>query len=145
MPADVSRAFVDTNVLLYAYDRSAGSQHDRAASLVGQLGADRRGAVSVQVLQEFYVNATRKIEQRLDHETAVARLRALSCWSVHAPSAGDVLTAAGLATTAKLSFWDAMIVTSAQALGCETLWSEDLNDRQRIGGVTVRSPFRDAA
>lgn len=134
--------FVDTNVLLYAYDSSAGSRHDRAAKLVGELGAGRRGATSIQVLQEFYVNATRKIAKPLDHEIARNRIRALSRWPVHVPHPPDVVAAAELAENRQLSFWDAMIIHSASALGCAVVWSEDLNDGQKIAGVTVRNPFR---
>lgn len=134
--------FIDTNVLLYAYDSSAGSRHERAAALVGELGAGRRGAISVQVLQEFYVNATRKIAKPLDHERALGRIRALSRWVVHIPHPSDVVAAAELAEESRLSFWDAMIVHSASALGCAVVWSEDLNDGQQIAGVTVRNPFR---
>lgn len=134
--------FVDTNVLLYAYDASAGARHERAAELVGALGTDRRGALSIQVLQEFYVNATRKIAAPLDPDAAMDRVRVLSRWTVHAPQAGDVLSAAQLARTNRVSFWDAMIIRSAVALGCSTIWSEDLNDGQEIAGVLVRHPFR---
>lgn len=133
--------FVDTNVLLYAYDRSAGSRHERAAQLVGDLGAQRRGAISVQVLQEFYVNATRKIAEPLSHDLALQRLRILCRWPLHVPRAHDVTRAAELSRTAQLSFWDAMIIRSASAIGCTTVWSEDLNHEQRIADVTVRNPF----
>ncbi|MGH3664836.1 MAG: PIN domain-containing protein [Egibacteraceae bacterium] len=143
MPADSALEFVDTNVLLYAYDAAAGERHQRAAQLVGQLGAKRRGALSVQVLQEFYVNATRKIEQPLDHGTAVGRVRTLSRWPTHAPKGPDVIAAAELAARVRLSFWDAMFLRSAAVLGCPTLWSEDLGDGQRVDDVVVRNPFLD--
>lgn len=141
MSVEDGLAFVDTNVVLYAYDASAGERHKRAAELVGDLGERRKGAVSVQVLQEFYVNATRKIAKPLDHAAALGRLRVLSRWPVHAPSAHDVLAAAALARDAQLSFWDAMIIRSAAALSCRVLWSEDLNEGQQIEGVTIRNPF----
>jgi predicted nucleic acid-binding protein len=134
--------FVDANVLLYAYDLSAGDRHERAARLVGALGAGRRGALSVQVLQEFYVNATRKIAAPLGPDAAMDRVRVLSRWTVHAPQAADVVGAAQLARTSQLSFWNAMIIRSAAALGCTTMWSENLNDDQEIAGVLVRNPFQ---
>ena len=141
MPGTEALEFVDTNVLLYAYDGSAGQRHDVAATLVGRLGARRKAAISIQVLQEFYVNATRKIAQPLSHDLAVERLRVLSRWPVHAPTTGDVLAAARLRHDAQLSFWDAMIVRSAVVLGCAVLWSEDLTHDQSIEGVRVRDPF----
>ncbi|MCL2787358.1 MAG: PIN domain-containing protein [Micrococcales bacterium] len=135
------RAFVDTNVLLYAYDPSAGDRHVIAADLVEELALARCGVVSVQVLQEFYVNAVSKIATPLTPEQAQARIRALSLWPVHSPMADDVLAAAQLARGHQVSFWDAMILHSAAAMGCQTLWTEDLNSTQRVGSVTVRNPF----
>ncbi len=94
------------------------------------------------MLQEFYVNVTRKIAEPLSHDVALARVRVLSRWQVHVPHAPDVAGAAELAQTSQLSFWDAMIIRSAGALGCATMWSEDLNHGQGIAGVVVRNPFR---
>lgn len=134
--------FVDTNVLLYAYDRSAGDRHERARQLVGHLGRSRRGALSVQVLQEFYVNAVLKIAQPLTPAQARERLLVLGRWATHSPLARDVVAAAGLSQEHRLSFWDAMIVRSASELGCSRLWTEDLNHGQTIAGVEVLDPFR---
>lgn len=133
--------FVDTNVLLYAYDNTAGDRHDAARDLVSRLGRDRTGAVSVQVLQEFYVNATRKIAVPLAAAAARERVRILSRWATHAPMAADVIAAAELAEATRISFWDAMIVRSASQMRCRTLWSEDLNSGQQISGVRVINPF----
>ncbi len=143
MTAEDAPSFLDTNILLYAYDASAGERHDQAARLVGDLAAQRRAATSVQVLQEFYVNATRKIAEPLAPQTALERIRLFSRWPTHAPTAQDVFTAASLAQEVRLSFWGAMVVHSAAELGCAVLWSEDLNAGQRISGVHVRSPFAD--
>lgn len=134
-------SFIDTNVLLYAYDASAGQRHEQAAALVGELGARRRAAISIQVLQEFYVNAVRKIAHPLTHAVAVDRLRVLSHWPTHTPNARDVIAATQLGQDAQLSFWDAMIIRSAAELGAAMVWSEDLNDGQLIMGVQVRNPF----
>lgn len=143
MRAERDLEFVDTNVLLYAYDRGTQARHDTAAQLVGDLGASQRGAISIQVLQEFYVNATRKIAEPLAHDVALGRVRILSHWPLHVPHIVDVLSAAELAQANRLSFWDAMIVHSAGVLGCTTVWSEDLDHGQQINGVTIRNPFRD--
>lgn len=133
--------FVDTNVLLYAYDASAGDRHTRARELVGHLGRERRGALSVQVLQEFYVNATRKIAVPLTPEVALERLRVLSRWRTHSPLPHDVIVAAEIANEHQLSLWDAMVIRSASELGCSTLWTEDLNPGQKVAGVTITNPF----
>ncbi|MDR1767112.1 MAG: PIN domain-containing protein [Propionibacteriaceae bacterium] len=137
----MSLEFVDTNILLYAYDPSAAAKHNAARDLLARLVGEHSAAVSVQILQEFYVNATRKIAVPLTHEDALARLRVFSQWPTHSPSAADVQAAAELSAQHQLSFWDAMVVKSASALGCQTLWSEDLNPGQTIAGVTIQDPF----
>lgn len=137
----MSLEFVDTNVLLYAYDSSAGDRHERARALVGTLGRERRGALSVQVLQEFYVNAVGKIAVPLSSDAALVRVRRLSRWTIHTPFPNDVISAAQLAERHRLSFWDAMIMHSAAELSCTRLWTEDLNDGQVIGGVAITNPF----
>jgi predicted nucleic acid-binding protein len=133
--------FVDSNVLLYLHDVTAGEKHRVAKDLVKHVTVHRKGATSIQVMQEFYTNATRKLDRPLPADRARSQIRALALWPTHNPNPADVLAATGLAETAQLSFWDAMILTSAAALGCTMLWSEDLNNGQAIGGVTVRNPF----
>ena len=137
----MSLEFVDTNLLLYAYDVNAGDRHQQARTLVGRLGRMRKGALSVQVLQEFYVNVVRKISVPLSPAIARERVGILGLWPTHAPAVQDVLTAIDVAEQDQISFWDAMIVRSASALGCEILWSEDLKDGQIINGVQVMNPF----
>lgn len=133
--------FVDTNVLLYAYDATAGARHEAAVALLDRLWKEQAGALSVQVLQEFFVNVTRNVAVPLAPEQATARLRSLARWRVHSPLADDVIAAAAWSARHQLSFWDAMIVRSAAELRCATLWSEDLNDGRAIEGVQVRNPF----
>ena len=138
----MSPQFIDTNVLLYAYDPT-DDRHARASDLVLRLARARQAAISVQVMQEFYVNATRKIAQPLTFEQATARLEAFSRWFVYSPLPGDVIAAARLGQRYQLSFWDAMVVLAATRLKCDTLWSEDLNAGQVIEAVTIRNPFSD--
>ncbi len=133
--------FVDTNVFLYAYDPSAGERSTTARALVSRLGRARTGALSVQVLQEFYVNAVVKIAQPLTPAEGRERVRNLSRWRTHVPTADDVIAAASISEERQLSFWDAMIVRSAAEVGCSTLWTEDLNDGQLIEGVRIANPF----
>ena len=137
----MSLQFVDTNILLYAYDASAGERHEVARELVSDLGRSRRGAISVQVLQEFYVNATRKVAKPLSPQQAQRRVETLGRWTVHSPVASDVQAAGLLSQRHQLSFWDAMIVLSAERLGCDTLLTEDLNEGQSIGTVLIANPF----
>ncbi len=137
-----NRRFVDTNVLVYAHDDSAGGKRDQARALVEQLWQSRDGCLSVQVLQEFFVTVTRKIAKPLDAETAKEIIADLSRWYVHVPAADDVLAAIGIHQRAGISFWDAMIVRSAAEIGCSVLYSEDLNASQEYSGVRVENPFQ---
>jgi predicted nucleic acid-binding protein len=140
--SDVSRLqFVDTNVLIYAHDRSSGPKHQRAKALIQELWDSGGGCLSIRVLQEFYVNVTRKVVQPLTPESAAQIIGDLSVWSVHCPHIDDVLYAIRLQNRFQLSFWDAMIVASALQLGCQVLWSEDLNPTQVYEQLSVVNPF----
>lgn len=141
MSAEISYQFVDTNVLVYAHDISAGEKHIQAKVLVQELWESGGGCISVQVLQEFYVTVTRKVAAPMPLEDAERIVRNLSFWRVHSPQAGDVLGAIGLQQRYLLSFWDAMILWSAAQLGCRTLWSEDLNPGQVYESTQILNPF----
>ncbi len=137
-----ARAFVDTNVFVYAYQISTDERSARAGELLAELGRDRRGVVSIQVLKEFYVTMMRKARfAEATADGAFARLQMLSRWPVHSPIAEDVVAAASLAAEAQLSLWDAMIVRSAERMGCSVLWTEDLTHGRIIAGVAIRNPF----
>ena len=133
--------FVDTNILIYAHDVSAGQKHDRAQQLIRDLWQSGQGCLSIQVLQEFYVNVTQKVTQPLSAEIAAQIIADLSVWEVHCPRVEDVLDAVRLQKRYQISFWDAMILASAAQLGCQILWSEDLNPGQVYDQVEVQSPF----
>ena len=139
--AGTATIFVDTNVLLYAFDTSAAKKRSQALDLLRDLWRSGTGCLSVQVLQEFYVNATRKLPNPLSQETAKRIVATLSRWEFHAPKAEDVLAAIDLQQAAQISFWDAMVVRSAGMLGCRTLYSEDLNAGQTLAGVAIVNPF----
>ena len=133
--------FLDTNILVYAHDRSAGARQVRAEELIRELWESGTGCLSIQVLQEFYVAATRKVSKPVSSEKAVQIIAELSVWHVHRPGPADVLDAIRLQQRYQISFWDAMIITSAVQMGCRTVWSEDLNPGQDYGGTRVVSPF----
>lgn len=135
-------SFVDTNILLYAEDRDAKGKHPLARDLILQLWDDRDGVVSVQVLQEFYVNATRKLKKPLTNPKALEIVEQYLTWTV-VENTGALLTSAiRLQTKAQLSFWDAMVVQAAIETGCERLYSEDLNHGQRFGSLVILNPFK---
>lgn len=130
--------FVDTNIVLYAFDNTSRKQ-GQAQSLLSALWGANSGCLSIQVLQESYVNLSRKLG--LSPAEALEVLRSFSAWRVFSPTAEDVFEAVLLQQASRISFWDAMIVLAASRLGCATLWSEDLNAGQTMLGVTVRNPF----
>ena len=141
MSAEPPHEFVDANVLVYAFDASAGKKKVAAEQLLAQLWEAGTGCLSVQVLQEFFVTVTGKVAKPLSVEEAADRIREFGAWKVFAPGPNDVLRAIALHKQAKVSFWDAMVVHAAAELGCDVLWTEDLNDGQVIGGVRIRDPF----
>ena len=133
--------FVDTNILVYACDLSAGNKHTIAAQLLEHWWENGNGCISIQVLQEFFVTVTRKIAVPLEHHIARQLVSDLSHWRLHAPEADDLLQAIDLQQTYRLSFWDAIVLQSAMRLGCKQLISEDLNHGQKYGEVQVFNPF----
>lgn len=134
--------FVDTNILVYAHDGGSGWKQQRAIQLISGLFQSRSGALSTQVLTEFCAAATQKMG--MPPEEAAAVIRDLSSWTIHRPALADIVTATEWQSRYKLSWWDSMILQSAVALGCHTLWTEDFSDGQRFGAVEIRNPFRDS-
>lgn len=134
--------FVDTNVLLYAHDRTAGHKREVASELLESLWGERRGALSTQVLQEFYVNATRKLPRPLTAPRARAVVERYATWRVHSIDSSDIVAASALERRHRQSFWDALIIVSAARLGATTLISEDLQHGRRIAGLKLVDPFR---
>ncbi|HTX84218.1 MAG TPA: PIN domain-containing protein [Streptosporangiaceae bacterium] len=122
-----NRQFVDTNVLVYARDLTAGDKHDRARALLEGLWDSREGCLSIQVLQEFFVTTTHTIPKPLEASSAARIIADLARWHVHAPDTRDVLAAIEIHQQTGASFWHAMILRSAEELGCQLLHSEDLN------------------
>ena len=136
------RVFVDTNILIYAHDIDAGRKHTVAAERVRGLWMSRDGVVSLQVLQELYVNVTRKIPKPLSRKVARDLVGSYAAWTVQRLDAADIVDASEIEERHKLSFWDALIVAAARKAMATTLLSEDLSHGQRIEGVHVENPFR---
>ncbi|HEY3171753.1 MAG TPA: PIN domain-containing protein [Thermoanaerobaculia bacterium] len=136
------RQFVDTNVLVYAHDRSAGRKREAASDLLERLWDNRLGCVSLQVLQEFYVTVTGRTRRLVSPVEAARRIGWYAEWTLHEPGRQDLISAIALHVSLAISFWDAMILQSARRLGCGILWTEDLTHEQNYAGVTVRDPFR---
>ena len=133
--------FVDTNVLVYAHDLDAGEKRRMAAAQLERLWDEQAGALSVQVLQEFFVNATRKIAKPVATAQAREIIRLYRAWVRQDTSADTVLRATEIAELAHLCFWDSLIVAAAEEVGCEELLSEDMGHGQQIAGVRIVNPF----
>jgi predicted nucleic acid-binding protein len=137
----MSVEFCDTNVVVYAYDRTAGTKHAQARILIDALWARDEGAVSVQVLQELFVSLTRKVRPSVPFARARQIVNDLATWRIVEPTRHDIIAAIDGSDRWQVSFWDALILTTAHKAGATILWSEDLNDGQSYDGVVVRNPF----
>jgi predicted nucleic acid-binding protein len=134
-----ARSFLDTNVLLYTDDHDAPQKQKQALSLVERCREDRSGVVSTQVLQEYFVAATRKLA--VPPEIARGKLQIFARLAVMKIDVPDMLAAADLHRLRMISFWDALIVRAAQESGCTVLYSEDLQHGLKIDGLRVINPF----
>ena len=134
--------FVDTNVLLYAISRDP-DERARAARANELLSARDLG-LSVQVLEEFYVQATRETRaDRLTHQQAAALVDSFQRFTIQDTTIGVMLAAMSTRQQFGISYWDAAILEAARALGCEVVLSEDLSDGQNYAGLRVENPFGD--
>jgi len=136
-----AKVFVDTNILVYAHDSSAGSRHTLAKSLVAQLWEDRNAVISTQVLQEFYVTVRKKVLRAEDAPRARRWVGHYTNWDVIINDGSSVLRAIEIEQRYQLSFWDAMIVQSAKESGAKLLYSEDMSHSQVIAGVRIHNPL----
>jgi predicted nucleic acid-binding protein len=133
--------FVDTNVLLYAISRDPAEQGK--ATSANRILADRDLGLSVQVLQEFYVQATRETrDDAITHEQATQLVESFLRFPVQEITTEVLLAALTTRNRFSISYWDAAIVEAARALGCEVVLSEDLTDGADYAGVRVENPFR---
>jgi predicted nucleic acid-binding protein len=133
--------FVDTNVLVYAHDRSETLRQPVAQALVAELWRNRSGALSTQVLQEFYVVATRKYDPPMSRRETRQLVDAYSHWQLIQVDVALILAASQLEERHTLSFWDALIVEAARRAGANRLVTEDLQSGRRLAGVLIHNPF----
>jgi predicted nucleic acid-binding protein len=135
-----AKAFIDTNVLIYAHDVDAAAKHDIARRVLEELWSERTGILSTQVLQEFYVNVTRKIGSPLSKKSARAVVSSYAIWCVDI-SSEEISAAFQIEDEAHIGFWDALMIAAAVKAGADRILSEDLNPGQRISGVRIENPF----
>ncbi|MBZ5661947.1 MAG: PIN domain-containing protein [Acidobacteriia bacterium] len=136
------KTFIDSDVLIYAHDNDAGEKQQIARGILRELWSERTGVLSVQVLQEFYVNVTRKIAIPLPKNLARLVVTSYSLWCAETTPA-EIAAAFRIEDESQIGFWDALIVSSAEKSGATRILSEDLNAGQRITGILVENPFAD--
>jgi predicted nucleic acid-binding protein len=136
--------FVDTNILLYSRDASEPGKQKIASRLLDQLWEDHSGRLSVQVLNEYFVNATRKLKPGLSPDEAWDDVEALRAWNPVALDMSLLTRAFAVHGRYGLSWWDSMIVAAAEACACSRIYSEDLSDGAVYFGIQVENPFRES-
>ena len=134
-----AREFFDTNVIVYMHDDDAPAKRDVARRIVKDAFIKNTGVVSGQVLGETYVTLTRKIG--IPVNDALEEIRRCSRFRVIEITSNLVLRAIEIQSEYGLSYWDSLVIAAAEFASCDIVWSEDLNDGQRYGSVTVRNPF----
>ncbi len=134
------KTFIDTNVLIYAHDIDANAKNEIAKAVLRELWGERTGVLSMQVLQEFYVNVTRKIASPLPRDSARNVVTSYAIWCMETTPA-EISAAFRIEDESRIGFWDALIVSSAVRSGAARILSEDLNAGQRIAGILVENPF----
>jgi predicted nucleic acid-binding protein len=135
------RIFLDTNVLVYLYDKDAPEKRARSLSVLERSRESFRLVISTQVLQEFYVTVSRKLLKHLSEEEillATHKLQGFPTVQINVPIIFDAID---LGRRFQLSFWDALIIQAALVAGCTRLLTEDLQHGLRIGDLTVENPF----
>jgi len=134
--------FVDTNILLYSRDASEPDKQAVASARLDELWEKRSGRLSIQVLNEYFVNVTRKLDPGLSAEEAWDDIEALSAWQPLPLDMAVLTRAFAVHGRYQLSWWDSMIVAAAEIAGCSRILSEDLSDGANYFGITVENPFR---
>jgi len=135
------KMFIDTNILIYAFDVSAGKKHQVASHILNDLWNSGLGVLSTQVLQEFYINVVQKIQKPIDQKMAQEIIRDLLKWHVVVNNGDSILDAIDISEKYGYSFWDSLIIEAALTGGVSVLLSEDLQHGQVISGVTISNPF----
>src|SRR5215471_13701572 len=135
-----AKTFVDTNVLIYAHDTDGKFKHATAKRILRELWSERNGVLSPQVLQEFYVNVTKKIPHPLTKESARLVVSTYTIWCIETTSV-EISNAFRIEDESRIGFWDALIVASALKSGAHRILSEDMNAGQTIGGISIENPF----
>jgi predicted nucleic acid-binding protein len=134
--------FIDTNILVYAYDKDEKIKNTIAKKILIDCWEKQSGVISTQVLQEFYVTVTAKLSKKLSTDEATELIKDFLSWPIEQITPHDIIDATAFQKRYKYSFWDSLIIIIAQKSGAEILYSEDLQDGQRIGDLIIQNPFK---
>lgn len=137
-----AKSFVDTNILLYARDASEPEKQPLAESLLRDLWKNRTGRLSTQVLSEYYVNVTGKLDPGLSPEEAWEDIDNLRLWNPQPIDFPVLEYGYKIQLRYGLSWWDSLILAAARRMGCQRVYSEDLSDTQLYEGIEVVNPFK---
>jgi predicted nucleic acid-binding protein len=136
------KIFVDTNVLVYGHDVDSGPKHQIARRVLLDLWQQKKGVLSGQVLQEFYVTMTRKVAHPLPRKRVRDILRDYSRWPVEGIEPETILNASRIEETYRISFWDGLIISAASQSAATKILTEDLQSGLTIEGILLENPFR---
>ncbi len=136
-----SKAFIDTNILVYAADGSDIVKRDTARGLIAELTDSGRAVISTQVMQEFFNVAVKKLQ--MSKNAALEILKTLYTVETISTTRETVLQAIDFSINYQYSIWDSLILAAAIDAGCRIVYSEDLNDGQIIEGVEIKNPFQE--
>ena len=135
------KAFLDTNILVYAHEPGTGIKHERARAIIEKLWKTGDGVLSTQVLQELCVNLRRKTAKPWTVEETRNLILDYLDWEIVVNTPNSVIEALAIETRFQISFWDALILHAAESSGAAILYSEDLSDGQTYGSVRVVNPL----
>ena len=135
------KIFIDTNVLVYAFDISAGIKHKKAKEIVEHCWRLENGIISSQVLEEFFVCLNKKIPFPIDSIIVWQIIKDFLKWKTVAVDGDIILESINIHIKHKFSFWDSLIIASAVSGSANMIFSEDLSDNQTIEGVVIKNPF----
>ena len=135
------KVFLDTNILIYAHDLDAGAKHGAARAILKKVWEAETGIISTQIIQEFYVNVTRKIPNPIAPVQARGIILNYFSWQVESVEPHTILSASEIEEKYNLSFWDSLIIAAASQSEAAKILTEDLNHGQVIEGVLIENPF----
>jgi len=138
----MSKIFVDTNILIYSMDEFDPVRQEMCRAVLKSLSNNLHGVTSTQVMQEFYVTATKKLGA--DPLLMKDVLHSFEQFEIVVVNPEIIYSAIDCSVINRISFWDSLIVVAAESANCEKLWTEDLNDGQLIRGVRIENPLKNA-